>query len=141
MATISSEQGQSIEIVIPAAYLEDARKALSIEIALDAESIADDDPLERQSTVEILQRDVRLQQQIAAAEGDVTVSAEQDRVSSPIVHMLDQIVRVVAKRLDDAKEYGPVPMGTILDIAGELRWAANEAIRIAPSEFDWRREA
>jgi DNA-binding PucR family transcriptional regulator len=141
MANITSEQDQSVEIVIPATYLEDARKALSIEIALDAESIAQDDPLERHSTVEILQRDVRLQQQILTAEGDVKVSAERDRVSSPIEHMLDEIVRVVAKRLDDAKEYGPTPMGTILDIADELRWAANEAIRIAPSEFDWRREA
>lgn len=140
MAT-SSEQDQSAEVVIPAGYLEDARKALSIEIALDAESVAQDDPVERHSTVEILQRDVRLHQQIAAAEGDIKVSAERDGISSPIEHMLDQVVRVVAKRLDDAKEYAPVPMDTILDIADELRWAANEAIRIAPAESDWRREA
>ncbi len=133
MATISSEQDQ-VEVVIPAAYVDDARKALSIEIVFDAERVAEDDPVEWHSAVEILQRDVRLQQQIASAEGDIKVSAVRDGISSPIQHMLDEIVLVVATRLDDTKKYGPLPMGTILDIADELRWAANVVIRIAPPD-------
>jgi hypothetical protein len=140
MATISSEQDQSAQIVIPAADLEDARKALSVEIALDAEHVAEDHGVERDGSVKILQRDISLQQQIISASSTVTVTAERDHVSSPIEHMLDEIIRIVAKRLDVAGVYAPVPMGTILDIADELRWAATEAIRIEPS-LDQREDA
>jgi DNA-binding PucR family transcriptional regulator len=137
MATISSEP---VKITIPAAYLEDARKALAREIASDAESFGHDDVLEQASNAEILQRSLRLHQQVVNASTAVTVTAERDHISSPIEHMLDEIVRIVAGRLDEAKVYGPVPMGTIRDIADELRWVATEAIRVEPS-LDQREEA
>ncbi len=119
-------------IKIPAPYLEDARKAAAIELILDAEGIRDGDLADRANNAEILERNVRVYQQLSAADADVTISAERDTLSSPLEHLLDQIVRVTAKRLNDAKDYGPVPMGTIMDIADELRWAAAEAVRIWP---------
>ena len=50
--------------------------------------------------------------------------------------MLGDLVRIVAGRLDDARQFGPVPMGTVLDLADELRWAASEAVRLCPKAGD-----
>jgi hypothetical protein len=119
-------------IEIPARYLTDARQALAVELTLSAECLRDGDEQDRASNVDIIERDTRLLSQLSASDDDMTVSAERDNVSSPIEHMLDQIIRVVAARLDEQKQYGPVPMGAILDIAEELRWAASEATRIWP---------
>jgi hypothetical protein len=62
-----------------------------------AECLRDGDSQDRASNVDIIERDTRLLSQLSAADDDMTVSAERDNVSSPIEHMLDQIVRVVAE--------------------------------------------
>ena len=121
---------------IPAAYLEDARKASATEIALDGEYLRDAGPEDRPGSIKMLEREVRLHAALCATDGDVEVSAEQDNTSSPIEHMLDQVVRILAGRLDEAKGYGPVPMGDILEIADQLRWAATESLRMQPSRDD-----
>jgi len=53
-------------------------------------------------------------------------------VSSPVVHILEDVVRLNSERLHDLAQYGPLPMGDVLDVAERLRWAAEEAIRIEP---------
>ncbi len=121
---------------IPAGYLEDARRGAAVEMTMSSESLRDGDAVDRPANVVMLERDVRLHSALCAADGEVEVSAEQDIVSSPIEHMLEQVVRIMAKRLDDVKQYGPIPMGDILDIADELRWAATETIRIEPCRND-----
>jgi hypothetical protein len=39
-------------------------------------------------------------------------------------------VHILAERLDHLKGFGPINMGEMLDLAAELRWAADEASRI-----------
>jgi hypothetical protein len=117
-------------IVVPAEYLEDARRALAVEIRDDSAALRD--PSERESSARILRRDVRLLDQLLAATEDTTVEAEKDRISDPIADMLGEMVRVLSKRLEVVRRYGPVPMGDVLDIAERLRWAAEEAIRVEP---------
>ena len=128
-------------ITIPAAYLKDARVAAIREVSEDAGAFANGDTIDLRSNVKILDRSVRLHDELLAATGDVTVTAESDNTSSPITHLLEEMIRVLAERLDDAKGYAPVPMRDVLDIAEELRWAATEAIRLHPTEADWRMAA
>ncbi len=66
--------------------------------------------------------------QILHASGDTTVKGE----GSDISFILEKMVRLLSVRLDDAKQYGPINMGAVLDLASRLRWAAEEAIRIDP---------
>jgi hypothetical protein len=96
------------------------------------------------STV-ILQRSLRLLDPLLNASGDVQITGEQDITSSPLVHMLEAQIRLLIERLCSAAQYGPMPMGDVLDLAVELRWAAEEAIRIDPalehrlSPDEWKR--
>jgi hypothetical protein len=96
------------------------------------------------STV-ILQRSLRLLDPLLNASGDVQITGEQDITSSPLVHMLEAQIRLLIERLRSAAQYGPMPMGDVLDLAAELRWAAEEAIRIDPalehrlSPDEWKR--
>ena len=46
--------------------------------------------------------------------------------------MLDQIVRRVTGRLEDACVYAPVPLDDVLELTDRLRWAAHESIRLTP---------
>lgn len=122
-------------ITVPAAYLEDARVALVGEIEIDGTVLrAADAQEDREASARILQRDLRLLEELLHATGDITVTAEHDRVSSPLTGMLDGMVRVLSERLRDVAEYGPIPMGDVLDVAARLRWVAEEAIRIDPSQ-------
>jgi hypothetical protein len=97
----------------------------------------------------ILQRSVRLLDPLLSAAGDVDVeiSGEQDNMSSPLIHKLEALIRQLIERLRGAAQYGPIPMGEMLDLSGQLRWAAEEAIRMEPtleqrlSPDEWRRAA
>jgi hypothetical protein len=122
----------SAVLTIPAKYLEDVRAALQREIALDGDAFQRADPADQAVNVRIISRDLDLFQQILGADSDTVVSSEKDGTSSPVTHTLEAVVRVLAARLDEEKEYGPINMGAVLDIAEELRWAATEAIRIEP---------
>ena len=144
MATISSSQ---VTLTIPADYLEDARTALVKEIANDSEMLkADRDDDERASSALILRRDIQLLDELLDATDDVKLTAEQDHISNPLVHLLEGMVRQLVKRSRDAARFGPMPMGEILDLTEGMRWAAQEAIRIEPAfgdrlTADDRREA
>ncbi len=52
--------------------------------------------------------------------------------ADPLVHVLEGLIRLLEERLREAAQYGPLPMGDVIDIAAELRWAAEEAIRMLP---------
>jgi hypothetical protein len=131
MATITEVQS-SASVLIPAGYLEDARRAVLAEIHNDSSALKDDDAIDRESSASILRRDMRLLDQILGATEDTTVESEQDGTSTPVVEMLEEIIKVLSKRLQRTSDYGPLPMGDVLDIAERLRWAAEEAIRVEP---------
>ncbi len=131
MATMDA---QRVSLTIPAAYLDDARRAIVGEVYDDSDALHNDpgagtDP-------RILLRDVRLLEQLAGASADVELEADQDRVSDPLLHLLEAMARELSKRLASVSRHGPMPMGDVLDIAERLRWAADEAIRICPAVGD-----
>jgi hypothetical protein len=131
MATIRSSQAT---VTIPAAYLEDARTALVTEIADDSKSLQG--RTERDdcaSSALILRRDLRVLDEVLGATDDVKLTAEHDRTSSPLLHLLEEMVRQLVKRLHNTAQYGPIPMGELLDLTEQVRWAAREAIRIEPA--------
>jgi hypothetical protein len=146
MATITTS---SASIKIPADYLADVRSALIGEIAIDADALRVNDAgvcdEDRDSAARILQRDMPLLDALLAAialyaemerDDDVTLTAEHDSLSDPLVAVLEGMVRQLAKRLRDAAQYAPVPMGEILDLTERIRWAADEAVRITPAVGD-----
>jgi hypothetical protein len=100
---------------------------------------------EQEPSALILRRSLRLLDPLLNATGDVQITAEQDNMSSPLVHMLEAQIRLIIERLRSAAQYGPIPMGDVLDLAAQLRWAAEEAIRIDPtlehrlSPNEWKR--
>ena len=120
-------------ITIPADYLEDARSAALAEITSDSDALRTADPQDRGMSTVILQRSLRLLDPLLNATGDVQIAAEQDTTSSPLVHMLEAQIRLLIERLRSAAQYGPMPMSDVLDLAAQLRWAAEEAIRIDPA--------
>ena len=122
----------SATITIPADYLEDARSAALAEITNDSDALRTANPEDRGMSTVILQRSLRLLDPLLNATGDVQITGEQDNMSSPLVHMLEAQIRLLIERLRCAAQYGPLPMGEVIDIAAELRWAAEEAIRMAP---------
>lgn len=146
MATSSSSDRQRAELTIPATYLEDARAAAVREILSDGEALRtnqaalhdgrDTTAEDRDSSAVILQRSTRVLAALLGASGDVAVTAERDNQSNPLCHTLEELVRLLSERLVDVAQYGPIPMGDVLDIAAELRWAAEETIRIEPSAGD-----
>jgi len=118
----------SATITIPAGYLEDVRSAAIAEVASDSRALHGADAADRGMSELILRRSTRL----LNAAGDVELSAESDNTSSPLVHVLEGLIRLLEERLREAAQYGPLPMGDVIDIAAELRWAAEEAIRMLP---------
>lgn len=134
-----------VSITIPAGYLEDVRSAVVVEIATDSDSIRTALTDDRGSSALILERSMRLLDPLLNAEGDVELRAEDDHISSPLVHMLEALIRLLVERLGNAAQYAPLPMGDVLDVAAELRWAAQEAVRIDPglehrlSPDEWKR--
>ena len=126
------------DVTIPAAYLEDMRSALVVEINHASHAVQTDQddvltgslaaPEDRAAAVRLLREDIHLLDQVLAAAGDTTAAGERDAVT----HALETMVRVLSGRLDDACRYEPIGMGAVLDLAERLRWAATEAIRIEP---------
>jgi hypothetical protein len=134
MASISSSQAT---VTIPAAYLEDVRTALIKEIADDSEALQGrSDSDERGSSLLILCRDMRLLDEVLDATDDIKLTAEHDQMSSPLIHLLEGMVRQLVERLRDVAQYGPLPMGELLDLTERMRWAAREATRIEPEAGD-----
>ena len=133
---------QLATLTIPAAYVEDVRSALVDEIENDSDALTVNqaalaesraDRLEmhladRDASVGILARDLRLLEQLRDVSGETDISGDVDTLA----HTLEAVVRVLGRRLTDVCQYGPIPMGDVVDIAARLRWAAEEAIRADP---------
>jgi hypothetical protein len=144
MTTISSEP---VKVTIPAACLEDVRTAIVTEIQDDGEMLGSNhkevlDGLpagseDRSAAVRHLSEDMQLLGQVLDAEGETTMTGDRDAVGM----VLERLVRVLVPRLVDEASYGPMEMRAVLDITGRMQWAAREAIRVAPSEFDHPKEA
>jgi hypothetical protein len=121
-----------VAITIPADYLEDCRSALLEEIASDSHALRSASPNDQRSSAVILSRSTRLLDPLLKATGDTKLTSEHAITSSPLVHMLEAMIRSLLPRLSNAARYGPMPMGDVADLAAKLRWAAEEAIRIDP---------
>lgn len=121
-------------IKIPAAYVEDAQRAVMSEIRADSE-ILDGQPLiERPGSTLVLKRDTQLLEQLLHATGDVTIEAEADHISDPLLTMLEAMIRQLVGRLDRLGVYAPLPLGEMLPVLDELRWAMTQAARLNPAE-------
>jgi len=88
---------------------------------------------DRGSSALILRRSIRLLDPLLKATGDTKLTAEHDNTSSPLVHMLEAMIRSLLIQLKRRCAVWPMPMADVADLAGELRWAAEEAIRIDPA--------
>jgi hypothetical protein len=132
---------------IPARYIEDFRSAVIREIMGDSDmlrcnhqSVLDGrtggSPEDRMSAATALRRDMGLLDQVLHATGETTVEAAGEDLS----FVLEEMVRLLAGRLDNEKEYGPINLGAVLEIAGQLRWAAENGIEIDP-RLDQRKAA
>ena len=135
MATTTVDR-QSVELVIPAAYLEDARRAAMSEVNDDSEGLARAAVEDRAMAARILSRSSRLLDQLHAGTRDMRLVAENDKMSSPLLHLLEALVHLWVERLRDVAQFRPTPMGDVTELAARLRWAAEEAIRIAPGVDD-----
>jgi hypothetical protein len=122
----------SATITIPANYLEDARNGALTEIADDTQALRNALTQDRESSALMLQRSSSLLGPLLKATGDTELTAERDNVSSPLVHMLEAMIRSLLPRLSDAAQFAPIPMADVADLAAEVRWAAEEAMRIDP---------
>jgi hypothetical protein len=147
MATISSEQDRSAAVAIATEYLEDVRTALVAEIKSDSEMLCVDHqevlddktygPEDRAAAVRHLHQDMGLLDQVLDADGETALTGDRSAVG----HVLERVARVLIARLVEQAEYGPMPMRAVLDLTDRVQWAAREAIRVAPSEFDHPPEA
>jgi hypothetical protein len=140
MATMEEEQAA---VTIPAAYLEDVRSALVEHIEMDADALradhaavvaavgAQDAELhrsDREGAVDSLSKDLWLLEQLRGANSDTKLTGEAGTLS----FTLEATVRVLNGRLKDVCQYGPLPMGDVVELSARLRWLAGEAIRIYP---------
>jgi hypothetical protein len=130
--TLAAPSPRPVSITIPADYLEDVRTAVIAEIENDGNALRSANAEDRRSSELILRRSTQLLKPLLEATGGVELQAEQDTTSSPLVHALEALVRMLSERLRAAAQYGPIPMGDVADLAAEMRWAAEEAIRIDP---------
>lgn len=140
---------QRATLNVPAEYLDDVRAAVVAEVADSSRSVeanheaaingdgGDEDWI---SSAEILTRNMALLDAVKAADGAVELTATQDRLSSPLIHVLEEMARLLSARLAEVVSYGPTPQGDVLDIAARLRWVAREAIRIEPRVGDRLRD-
>ncbi len=145
MATMEKEQAA---VTIPAAYLEDVRSALAAELKMDGGALSADQAElvaavgardtefhrgDRDGALDSLSQDVRLLEQLCNATGDTKLTGE----AGSLAHTLEATVRVLCGRLKGVCQYGPLPMGDVIELSSRLRWGADEAIRIYP-ELDHR---
>ncbi len=141
MADISNRR-QDAEITIPAAYLEDARSALTMDInALRDYETANvpsgpTGPEDRARALRLLANEITLLKHLHAVCGDTEVTAESDTITKA----LQATVRVLADQLGAIAEGTPIDMGTVLEVAACLRWAAENAIQLDP-DLDERKVA
>jgi hypothetical protein len=127
-------------LTIPMPYLEDFRSAVISEIDSDSnmlsvnhaavlasrfEGVTED----RSSAVKHLSQDMAVLSQVLDANDNTTVTADEQTLS----HLLEQMARVSAGRLNDAQQYSPVLMGKTAEIAERLAWVSYEAVRLWPS--------
>lgn len=118
-------------ITIPAAYLDDVRAALANEIREDGDRLCSDRE-DRAGAAQHLHRDMHVFDQLLDASGDAEITASHDTFSSPLVAMLEAMVRELVGRLREEMDYAPLDMAAVRELADRLRWAADEALRIQP---------
>jgi hypothetical protein len=131
MATAPSPKPVSLNV--PFQYLEDFRNAAITEVASDSDALRSAAAGDRPSSELTLRRSAQLLKPLFETTGAAELQAEHDETSSPLVHTLEELVRMLSERLRLAAQYGPLPMGDVLDIAAEMRWAAEQAVRIEPA--------
>jgi hypothetical protein len=135
----TQDSTQSVEIKIPAEYLEDVRTALIAEIEHDSNALEtnqealtsstrneDVGRADRDSSVRLLRADVRLLDQLLDASGETKVSADW----ATLHEGLQSMVRVLSSRLVDECGFAPVDMEAVLELADRLRWAAEQSAAI-----------
>jgi hypothetical protein len=136
----TQDSTQSVEIKIPAEYLEDVRTALIAEIENDSNALEtnqealtsstrsneDVGRADRDSSVRLLRADVRLLDQLLDASGETKVSADW----ATLHEGLQSMVRVLSSRLVDECGFAPVDMEAVLELADRLRWAAEQSAAI-----------
>jgi hypothetical protein len=142
MATIQDSRPGSTGITIPAGYLEDVRSALVTEIHFCGEALRTDQESlvsgsssaveDRACAMRLLRSDMQLLDQLLEASGDAKVTADPDTITQA----LQSMVRLLSARLAAKVDYSPIEMGAVLVLAGRLRWAAEEALRIEPDLDD-----
>jgi hypothetical protein len=137
---------QSAEITIPADFLEDVRSALVAELDDDSDRLRTNQAellsggkdrsenwaratrADRDSAVSFLRNDLRMLDELLGATGDTKVIVERDM----LFHVLEAMGRLLTERLREEMGYGPLDMGTVLELGNRLRWTAEQAIRIYP---------
>jgi hypothetical protein len=140
MATMDVEQAA---VTIPAAYLDDVRSALVDEIESDTGALTSNQAallvdnvafhrVDRDSSVKTLSEDLQMLGQLLDATGDTALHGQPYTLG----HVFEMTVRVLCRRLKDVCQYGPLPMGDVVELSARLRWAADEAIRIYPELAD-----
>jgi hypothetical protein len=128
-----------MQITIPAEYLEDVRSALVSEINQDSDALQVNQATllekngelnreDRDASVRWLRNDLQLLDQLLDGSEARKVTADRDALTE----VLQAMVRVLAGRLTDVCQYGPVPLGDVVELSARLRWAANKAIRLHP---------
>ena len=142
---MSTSHTERATLTVPTDYLEDARSALIREVKRDGDALRTDcTPEDQAGSARILGRTVQLIEQLDDATGKAELTAVHDTTSAPLIHLLEAMVDVFAERLRHVAQYGPIPMGDVLDLATRLRWVAEEAIRIEPrsgerlTAVDWQ---
>lgn len=132
-----------VTVAIPAAYLEDVRSALVAEIDSDGGMLRTNQAsflersdevarIDRDGSVEILSRDLQM------LSGLINATTETELVADAggIRMVLEELAQQLHGRLGDLCQYGPLPLRDVLDVATELAWAAQEAMRVLPDGDD-----
>lgn len=128
-------------ITIPAAYLEDVRAALVAEIKSTSESLALDQvallsasgdraelcAADRDNALRLLRKDVEALDELRQAHGETRLAADAGNV---LAFLLEAMVRLLAERLNEECNFGPLDMGAVFEIAERLRWAATATNRL-----------
>ncbi|MGI8864978.1 MAG: hypothetical protein ACR2JH_11390 [Solirubrobacteraceae bacterium] len=129
MAEVMMEE-RAGRITIPAAYLEDVRRALAAEIDNDADWIkaSEDHAEDREGAVRHLRTDLGLLDSVLAADESTELAADPHG----LFHMLEAFIRLLTERLTQEIDYAPISMGPVIEILGRLQWAADEALRLFP---------
>jgi hypothetical protein len=99
------------------------RIAADVTRPLDAAGVARLDAAHRRLAAITARFDPVLQ-----ATDDTTITAHPEALAA----LLLETVQVTARRLEQLTERRPVPMRAVLELAGQMRWTAGQAIRTDP---------